>query len=184
MAGLVQLPAGNGLLMASTTTDAVTAPSHERADVRWGVLAAFVAVPVVAGGVIGVLSSPGPWYDGLDKAPLNPPSWVFGPVWTLLYVTIGVAGYLAWRADGERWIGPVVGLWTAQLVLNLAWTPIFFGAEAPELALIEIAVLFVAVVATIVVFSRRSAVAAALMVPYALWVGFAGYLTAYIVLAN
>lgn len=163
-----------------TRTDA----SDRSRGVQWPVLLAYVAVPVVLGTLIGLATDTGAWYDGLDKSPLNPPGAVFGPVWTVLYVLIGVAGYLAWAADGTAYLRPAMGLWAAQLLLNLAWSPIFFGAEAPSAALVEIVVLFVLVVATIVVFARRSTLAALLLVPYAAWIAFAGYLNAYIVVNN
>ena len=151
--------------------------------VRWPILLVFVAVPVVLGALVGVLTGRGPWYDALEKSPLNPPSWVFGPVWTVLYALIGVAGYLAWAA-GEAHRHRAMGLWVAQLLLNLAWTPIFFGAEAPGAALLDIVVLLALIIATIVVFAQRSTVAALLLVPYVLWVTFATYLNAYIVANN
>lgn len=153
-------------------------------DVQWPILLSYIAVPVVLGALIGLITERGPWYDDLDKSPLNPPSVVFGPVWTVLYVLIGIAGYLAWSAAGAAHLRSAMGLWTAQLLLNLAWSPIFFGAEAPTAALVEIVVLLALVVATIVVFAQRSTAAALLLVPYAGWVAFAGYLNLYIVLHN
>lgn len=152
--------------------------------IQWPILAAYVAVPLFLGTAIGLLTDPGAWYDDLEKSPLNPPGEVFGPVWSVLYVLIGVAGYLAWSAPGTHGLRTAMSLWAAQLLLNLAWTPIFFGAESPELALVEIVVLLLVIVATIVAFARRSVTAAVLMVPYALWVAFAAYLTWYIVANN
>jgi tryptophan-rich sensory protein len=109
---------------------------------------------------------------------------VFGPVWTVLYVLIGIAGYLAWTAPTRRWRAAAMALWLAQLALNLAWTPIFFGAHRPGWALAEMLVLLATIVATVAVFAVRSRWAATLLVPYAMWVGFATYLTAYIVAEN
>jgi tryptophan-rich sensory protein len=162
----------------------VSAPRRPRRSIEWPILISYVAVSVLAGLIVGLMFGPDAWYDSLDKSPLNPPGAVFGPVWTVLYVLIGVAAYLAWAADTDRWLRPAMTLWVVQLILNLAWTPIFFGAQSPELALLEIVVLLIAIVATIVVFARRSLAAAAVMVPYALWVAFATYLNAYIVANN
>lgn len=153
-------------------------------SIQWPILISYVAVSVLSGLIVGLMFGPNAWYDTLDKSPFNPPGAVFGPVWTVLYVLIGVAAYLAWAAETDRWLRLAMTLWAVQLILNLAWTPIFFGAQSPELALLEMIVLLIAIVATIVVFARRSVAAAAAMVPYALWVAFATYLTGYIVANN
>lgn len=142
----------------------------------WAVAAGFVLVPVVAGAAVGWFVETGPWYDQLDKAPLHPPSWLFAPVWTVLYLMIGLAGYLAWTASAER-RRAVVTPWALQLLLNLAWTPIFFALERPGWALVDIVALVFAIGVTIAVFQRRSIVAAWLLVPYLGWVLFATYLT-------
>jgi tryptophan-rich sensory protein len=152
--------------------------------VHWPALIAFVGVATVSGALAGLATRPDDWYEQLDKAPLNPPGAVFGPVWTVLYVMIGVAGYVAWCAPGHAWRRTAMVLWLAQLGLNLAWTPIFFGAHRPGWALAEMLVLSATIVATIAVFARRSRPAAALLVPYLLWVVFATYLTGYIVVNN
>jgi tryptophan-rich sensory protein len=109
---------------------------------------------------------------------------VFGPVWTALYVMIGVAGYLAWTAPRREGRTAAMVAWSAQLVLNLAWSVIFFGLERPGWALVEIVALLVAIVVTIVIFERRSRLAAALLLPYLLWVCLATYLNAGIVVLN
>lgn len=141
--------------------------------------AAAVAAVAVLGGLAA--SSSSQTYRALDLPPFAPPSWLFGPVWTVLYVMIAVAGWLAWRADA----GPrALGLWVGQLLLNLAWTPLFFAADRYVLALVDIVVLLLAVLATIVVFRRPSPVAAWLLVPYAAWVAFATALNAAIVVLN
>jgi tryptophan-rich sensory protein len=152
--------------------------------VHWPALAGFIAAATVSGALAGIATRPDGWYDALDKAPLNPPSAVFGPVWTVLYVLIGVAGYLAWAAPTRRWLRPAMALWIGQLVLNLAWTPIFFGAHRPGWALADMIALLVVIGATIAVFAVRSRPAAMLLVPYATWVAFATYLTAFIVAEN
>ena len=113
------------------------------------------------------------YYRSLRKPSWAPPAWVFGPVWTILYALIGIAAWLVDRRGG----GPALRIWTVQLALNAAWTPIFFGLRARGAALAEIVVLWVAVVATTVAFFARSNIAGALMVPYQAWISFATALT-------
>jgi tryptophan-rich sensory protein len=116
------------------------------------------------------------WYRTLARPAIAPPNWVFGPVWTLLYVLMAVA---AWRvglsapSPARDW---ALGLFLAQLALNLAWSWIFFHRHAIGLALAEIALLWIAIGATTMVFSRLTAVAAWLMAPYWAWVSFASLL--------
>jgi translocator protein len=113
------------------------------------------------------------WYPALRKPPWTPPGWVFGPVWTLLYPVIAVAGWMAWR-EGRARFGPL--LYLLQLALNGAWPWLFFGQRRPDLALVCIAALFVTILATAVAFWRSSRGAAMLLVPYLAWVGFAAAL--------
>ncbi|MDO9457109.1 TspO/MBR family protein [Nocardioides sp.] len=142
----------------------------------WLVLLGFLAAVAVAAGLGGVAAaSAGSTYAALDLPPFAPPSSVFGPVWTVLYVMIAVAGWLTWRVVG--WDRSLT-VWAVQLVLNAAWTPLFFGADRYGLALVEIVVLLAAVVATIVLFWTRRRAAALLMLPYAGWVAFATALNA------
>ena len=132
---------------------------------------------VAAAAVIGGLAagSSAETYRQLDLPPFAPPSSVFGPVWTVLYATIAVAGWLAWRQAG---LDRSFGLYAAQLVLNACWTPLFFAGGWYGLALVEIVLLLGLVVATIVAFWSRSRAAALLLVPYAGWVAFATALNA------
>ena len=134
-----------------------------------------VAVAVAAG--LGGLAagSAGSTYDALEQPPFAPPSWVFGPVWTVLYAMIAVAGWLAWRRTG--WDRATTA-WAVQLALNAAWTPLFFGAGRYGLALVEVVVLLAAVLVTVVLVGRRHAVAGWLLVPYAAWTAFATALNA------
>jgi benzodiazapine receptor len=159
--------------MASTSLRA-----QRTEPLNWLLLAAFVVGVVAAGALVGIANSPGSWYDSLDKPPGNPPSGVFGPVWTILYAAVGASGYLAWRATRGAARTTAMVAWAVQLALNLAWTPIFFGLERPGWALVEIVVMLAAILVTIVIFARSSRVAAALLVPYFAWVCFATYLTA------
>ncbi|MGM0575177.1 MAG: TspO/MBR family protein [Myxococcota bacterium] len=114
------------------------------------------------------------WYPTLDKPPWTPPGWLFGPVWTALYVMMGVALYLVWRGGLRTRLQRVaVGLFGLQLALNGLWSFVFFGGQAPGPAFAEILVLDAALAATLVAFFRVSTLAGGLLVPYALWVGFA-----------
>lgn len=127
--------------------------------------------------LLGAWFTPGPWYDGLDKPPWNPPSWLFGPVWTALYASMGVAAWLVWREAGRA----ATVAWTlfgVQLALNAAWSPAFFGAEDPGLALAVIVAMWLAIAGTIWAFSRHHRGAAALLSPYLAWVTFATALNA------
>ncbi|MDF1850687.1 MAG: tryptophan-rich sensory protein [Verrucomicrobiales bacterium] len=119
------------------------------------------------------------WYRELEKPPGVPPNWVFGPVWTTLYALIGVSLALFWHfapSGKEKQVS--LGWFFFQMVLNLAWTPIFFGAHQLGLALVVIGVLLVAIVITIVRFRRLHKAAGRLMIPYSIWVGYATYLNA------
>lgn len=113
------------------------------------------------------------WYATLSKPSWTPPSWLFGPVWTTLYAMMAVAAWLVWRRDG--W-GGAITFFIVQLVLNLAWSFIFFKFHSPGLAFIEIVLLWTAIVATTVKFAGVAQTAALLLVPYLLWVTFAAAL--------
>jgi tryptophan-rich sensory protein len=137
---------------------------------------------VVGGGLaIGFLTAPGEWYASLAKPPFNLPNWVFGPVWTVLYVMIAVAGWRTFVRDRQ---GPAMKLWWAQLVLNFLWSPVFFAAHRIDLALIVVLLLLVFILAFIVASRRHDAVAAWLFVPYASWVAFATALNGAIWILN
>jgi translocator protein len=112
------------------------------------------------------------WYDLLVKPALNPPSWVFGPAWTVLYVLMAVAALLVWKK--KKW--NALAVFGIQLGLNLIWTPLFFGLHSPGWAFVDIVLLWAAIVWTIVAFSKVSKTAAWLLAPYILWVSFAAYL--------
>lgn len=130
------------------------------------------------------------WYAHLQKPALNPPSWVFGPVWTVLFILMGVAAFLVWRrlpGPGIRkqiykftgtyhYITTALAIFLFQLVLNTLWSFLFFGLQNPGAALIEIVALWLAIFATILSFYKISKVAAYLLIPYLAWVSFASYL--------
>jgi tryptophan-rich sensory protein len=123
------------------------------------------------------MAGPGEWFLQLRKPSFNPPTWLFGPVWTLLYVVIAVAGWRVWARRDELGRLPL-RLWIAQLVANFLWSPIFFGAHRIDLALGVIVVLLLCILAFIASTARRDRLAASLFVPYAAWVSFATALNA------
>ena len=133
----------------------------------------FLVLVVGGGLVIGSMSAPGGWYAGLAKPVFNPPAWLFGPVWTVLYVMIAVAGWRVWQRERS---GLPMKLWWAQMVLNFLWTPAFFGAEQIGLALVVILLMLAAILAFIATARRLDRLAAWLFVPYAGWVTFASLL--------
>ena len=118
------------------------------------------------------------FFRELKKPPGTPPPAAFGPAWTTLYLLIGIAAWLVWREGLTRKTALALGLFAAQLTLNFAWSLIFFGQRRIGAALLEIAVLWLLILATIVAFWRVRPAAGALLVPYLLWVSFAGYLNA------
>ncbi len=146
----------------------------------WKGLLVFLALVAVAA-AFGSLSRPDAWYRALVKPSFNPPDALFAPVWTILYVFIAVAGWRVYRRVGWDYS---LGLWGVQLALNAAWTPLFFGAHRIDLALVDIALLDVFVVATLVAFFRRDRIAAWLLVPYLGWIAFATLLTATLLRLN
>lgn len=158
-------------------------PSRARDAVA---LALFVAAMLAVGaiGSIATSSSVETWYPTLTQPPLTPPSAVFGPVWTVLYVTLAISVWRFWRLPATRARRAALILFTCQLVLNLAWSFLFFGARSPLLGLVDIVVLMIFIVATMRAFWPLDRPAALLLVPYALWVGFATYLNAGFVVLN
>jgi tryptophan-rich sensory protein len=145
-------------------------------------LIAACAVSLSAG-AIGSLAVGGDgfraWYAAIEKPAFTPPAWVFGPVWTTLYVLMGVAAFLVWRRGlGSRAVRVALGWFLGQLALNAAWSPVFFGWHRIGVALVVVLLLWAAVVVTMYEFSRVSRAAAALLAPYVLWVSFATVLNA------
>lgn len=138
-------------------------------------LTAWVAASFSAG-LAGARSMPGEWYEALAKPSWNPPNWVFGPVWTALYIMMGTAAWRVWRRDGFRDAGIPLTLFSGHLVLNALWSYLFFGIRRPDVAFYEILALLAAIVTVGVMFWRRDRAAGLLMVPYALWVAFATFL--------
>jgi tryptophan-rich sensory protein len=135
-------------------------------------------------GVIGSVfttTGPGSWYAELTKPSFNPPNWIFGPVWTTLYILIGISLYLAIKNKVNLRAKLV---FTAQLLLNTVWTILFFGFEKIGLALIEIIMLWAFILWNIILFYKKSKAAAYLLIPYLLWVSFATILTLAIYILN
>ncbi|UIJ72669.1 TspO/MBR family protein [Aurantimonas sp. HBX-1] len=136
------------------------------------VLALFIALTVGGGGLIGLAVETGGWYAGLVKPSFNPPPWVFGPVWGILYLLIGIAGWRVWRHRD----GAALRLWWLQLGLNFAWPLLFFGAQLIVPAL----VVLLALLGAILWFLRRTWTtdrpAALLFLPYAAWTAYAALL--------
>ena len=135
-------------------------------------LAVFVVLVVVAASS-GVFFQPGDWYKSLRKPSWTPPSWAFGPVWSVLYLMMAFAGWLVWRAEPA---GTAIWIWAFQLVVNAAWSGIFFGMRRMDLAFYWIVLLWLLVAGFIVTAAPTSTTAALLFVPYLIWVTIAGAL--------
>lgn len=149
-------------------------------------LALAVAVPL-GGGIAGsfaTMKSVKTWYKTLKRPPWTPPDWLFGPAWTVLYTTMGVASWRVARlASGGLWSAPMAA-YAAQLALNFAWSPLFFGAKRTDLALVDIAGMEISIALTTKLFWEVDPVAGGLMLPYLAWVTFAAALNARIYLDN
>lgn len=140
----------------------------------WKSLLVFLLL-VLAAALAGATSAPDAWFAALEKPSFNPPGWVFGPAWTLLYMLMAVA---AWRVHRVAALCLAIGLWCAQLLINAIWSPLFFGLHRIDLALLDIIILDVLVVATIISFFRHDRLAGWMMIPYLAWISFATMLNA------
>lgn len=146
-----------------------------------------ILIPLIAGfiGSIATMSSIPTWYASLAKPAWAPPNWVFGPVWTTLYILMGIALFLVWRKGLERQdVKVAISIFGVQLVLNVLWSIIFFGFQSILGGLIEIVFLWIAILATIIVFYRISKAAGILLIPYIIWVTIALYLNYTLYLLN
>jgi tryptophan-rich sensory protein len=141
-------------------------------------LAVLTVEVVGASGAIFTAQGLGEWYGTLQRPPLAPPNWVFGPVWTILFGLIGVALWLVWRQAGESPVAVrvAVGVFTLHFAFNLGWSAVFFGLQEIGLGLVVILALWLLIVATMWTFNRVDRRAALLLVPYLVWVSFATYL--------
>lgn len=119
------------------------------------------------------------WYPALKKPAFTPPSWLFGMIWPVLYVLMGIAAGILWnKPTGRKAVLTAMRLFLFQLILNGLWTPLFFGLHRIDLALIEIIILWITLLATTIVFYVQSETAGVLLIPYLMWVSFAVYLNA------
>jgi benzodiazapine receptor len=158
-------------------------PSRGRSIAMLAVFLAMTLGRLQYGATITAISA-GTWYQALHKVSFNPPDWVFRPVWITLYLAMSVAAWRVWRrsdASGRRF---ALALFTLQLFLNAVWSYLFFGYQMVGVALIELIVLEISIVATFVCFNRIDRWAGILFIPYVLWVAFAGILNAAIFALN
>lgn len=159
-------------------------PASTRRDMK--ALAVFLGICLVVYGANGLVTavSVNGWYQALEKPPFNPPDWIFGPVWTLLFLFMAVAGWRVWRSNPGPATRPALTAWAVQLALNLTWSTLFFGLRAIGAALVEIILLLAAIILTTVLMWRHDRVAGLLFLPYMVWVGFAGVLNAALYILN
>ena len=135
-------------------------------------LLGFIAACFLAA-MTGAFFRPGEWYKRLKKPSWRPPNRLFAPVWAILYVMIAISGWLVWQEAGVDGAALPLAVYALQLVLNAAWTPIFFGLHRPDLGFVDIILVWLSIVATIVLFIPIHVGAALLLVPYLSWVTFA-----------
>ena len=150
-------------------------------------LLACLAVVFVAGGIGSLATAKAipTWYKGLAKPSFNPPEWLFGPAWTVLYLLIAVAAWLVWKQGlGAAGVKLALAAFLVQLVLNALWSIFFFGLRSPLAGLVDIIVLWFAILATIFLFFRVSVPAGLMLLPYIAWVTFAAILNAAILRLN
>lgn len=138
-------------------------------------LAAWLAL-VFAAAAMGGFFLPGDWYARLQKPAWNPPNWIFGPVWTALYMIMAVAAWLVWKRGGFAGQRVALSLFLIQLLFNALWSPLFFGLRHPALAFVDILLLWLALLGTVITFWKALPLAGALLVPYLAWVTFASAL--------
>lgn len=125
------------------------------------------------------------WYAAINKSPLNPPGWVFGPVWTLLYLLMAISAWLVWKKGlNSPYVKIALFLFLLQLLVNVLWSVSFFGLHSPALAFGVIIILWLLILFTIIYFFKVNALSGWLMVPYILWVSFASFLNLSVALLN
>ena len=149
-------------------------------------LFAFIVICLIISGIGGTItaSSVETWYQALEKPIFNPPDWVFAPVWTLLYIIMGIAAWRVWRLRSFEATGKALGFFALQLGFNLAWSFLFFGLQRIDLALVEIVILLVAIIVNAIMFRRIDRLAGLMFVPYTAWVTYATILNASLWLLN
>ena len=149
-------------------------------------LLGFAAVTALTAAVGAKATTRGklPWYRLLRKSPLNPPDWVFGPVWTTLFALTAVSGFRVWRAAPSPARSRALTLWTAQLALNANWSRLFFGQHRPKAAFVDLGALLASVGGYVQQAQQVDKPAAYMMAPYLGWVSFAGYLNEELIRKN
>ncbi len=149
--------------------------------VNWFLLIVFIIVCNLIGSLGAIwTASDGSWYKGINKLSFNPPSWIFAPVWTLLFTLMGIALYFVWVTPSSKIRSVALVLFGVQFVFNVLWSYLFFGINNLFFSLIEIFVLLVFILATGIYFYFVNRFAGYLLIPYFLWVGFASFLNYYI----
>jgi len=154
---------------------------------NWTKLLASVVVCQLAGvvGAVFTRAAIPSWYAYLKKPSFTPPNWLFGPAWITLYLLMAVAAYLVWQKGWQgQGVRPALAIFLVQLLLNVLWSPAFFGWRSPLAGMIVIILLWLAIAVTIVAFSRISRPAALLLLPYILWVSYASALNISIYFLN
>ena len=141
-------------------------------------LAICIAIPLIIGSISGIATSGNitTWYAGLNKPSFNPPNWIFGPVWTVLYLLMGISLFQIWRSPAGDARNYALTIFCIQIILNFAWSFIFFHFKQTGWAFVEIILIWLSVLAMIFIFYRISKPAALLQIPYFLWVSFAAVL--------
>ena len=153
---------------------------------KWSRFIISLAIPLAAGAIAGAVTAGNvnTWYPQLNKPPFNPPNWLFGPVWTILYIMMGICLYLIRMKPPSRIKSRAMRLFFVQLALNFIWSFLFFQWHLINLALVDISILWIAIVSCLLVFGKISKPVAWLFVPYLLWVSFAAILNASIYMLN
>jgi tryptophan-rich sensory protein len=142
-----------------------------------GLVISLVICFLAAGiGGMATSSSVAGWFAGINKPTWNPPDWIFGPVWTTLYLMMAISAWLVWKQSGFENSKFALGWFAFHLLLNIFWSVLFFGLQQPGWAAVEIIILWISIAITIGLFYRHSKLAAVLLVPYILWVTFAAFL--------
>jgi benzodiazapine receptor len=141
----------------------------------WAGLVLWLLISLSAG-FAGSQFAPGDWYASLEKPAWNPPNSIFAPVWTALYILMGVSAWFVWREKGFSGAAPALTLFFVQLVFNALWSYLFFGRHLPGIAFFEIIIMLLLIMITMFLFWRVRVIAGALLIPYLCWVGFASFL--------
>jgi tryptophan-rich sensory protein len=150
-------------------------------------LVTSIIICLLAGYIGSIFTSPSipAWYANLEKPPFNPPAWIFAPVWTMLFVLMGISAYLVWDKGAQnKDVRLSLFIFGVQLMLNVLWSFLFFRMHSPFYAFVEIIILWAAIALTILNFYRISRTAGLMLIPYILWVSFAAVLNFYILRLN